>query len=135
MLTLWLPPFPFPLSLQGKFVDLATNLAGFKAVIKGEYDHLPENAFYMQGSIAEVVENAAALAARTDVTKKVTGAQKRDIDYLQDWAGYVKEYSAAKASAEAAGSAFDDASVVAKIRGSLGIAAIDAELDAAKLKA
>jgi ATP synthase F1 beta subunit len=38
---------------KGKFVDLATNLAGFKAVIAGEYDHLAENAFYMQGSIAE----------------------------------------------------------------------------------
>jgi ATP synthase F1 beta subunit len=34
---------------KGKFVDLANNIAGFKAVIKGEYDHLPENAFYMQG--------------------------------------------------------------------------------------
>jgi len=33
---------------KGKFVDLATNIAGFKAVISGEYDHLPENAFYMQ---------------------------------------------------------------------------------------
>ncbi len=44
---------------KGKFVDLANNLAGFKAVIAGEYDALPENAFYMQGSIAEVVENAA----------------------------------------------------------------------------
>ncbi len=48
-----MPPHPH---LQGKFVDLATNLAGFKAVIAGEYDSLPENAFYMQGSIAEVRE-------------------------------------------------------------------------------
>ena len=107
---------------KGKFVDLATNLAGFKAVIAGEYDHLAENAFYMQGSIAEVVENAAAMAARTDVTKKVTGAQKRDIDYLQDWAGYVKTYVDAKSAAEKSGSAFDDAAVIASIKGKLGSA-------------
>jgi ATP synthase F1 beta subunit len=113
---------------KGKFVDLATNLAGFKAVIQGEYDHLPENAFYMQGSIAEVVENAAAMAARTDVTKKVTGAQKRDIDYLQEWAGYVKTYATAKAEADSKGAAFDDAAVIASIKGSLGIPAIDAEM-------
>jgi F-type H+-transporting ATPase subunit beta len=43
----------------GKFVDLATNIAGFKAVINGEYDNLPENAFYMQGGISDVVENGA----------------------------------------------------------------------------
>jgi ATP synthase F1 beta subunit len=107
---------------KGKFVDLATNLAGFKAVIAGEYDHLAENAFYMQGSIAEVVENAAAMAARSDVTKKVTGAQKRDIDYLQDWAGYVKTYVEAKSAAEKSGAAFDDASVIASIKGKLGSA-------------
>ena len=105
---------------KGKFVDLATNLAGFKAVLQGEYDHLPENAFYMQGSIAEVVENAAAMAARTDVTKKVTGAQKRDIDYLQEWAGYVKTYASAKAEADAKGAAFDDAAVIASIKGAFG---------------
>jgi F0F1-type ATP synthase beta subunit len=74
-----LPPPSSP-TPQGKFVDLATNLAGFKAVIAGEYDHLPENAFYMQGSIAEVVENAAAMAARTDVSIKKKGTDKRDVD-------------------------------------------------------
>ena len=117
---------------KGKFVDLATNLAGFKAVLQGEYDHLPENAFYMQGSIAEVVENAAAMAARTDVTKKVVGGAKRDIDYLQDWAGYVKEYAEAKAAAEAKGAAFDDAATIAGLKVKLGIPAIDAKLAASK---
>jgi hypothetical protein len=124
------PPLP---RAQGKFVDLATNLAGFKAVIAGEYDHLAENAFYMQGSIAEVVENAAAMAARTDVTKKVAaGTVKRDVDYLAEYAGYVKEYEAARHAAEKAGASFNDATVMAKIKGSLGIAAIDAELNAAR---
>ncbi len=41
---------------KGKFVDLATCLSGFKSVIQGEYDHLPEGAFYMQ------VSSRAALA-------------------------------------------------------------------------
>jgi hypothetical protein len=71
------------------------------------------------------------MKASTDVTKKVVG-QKRDIDYLQDWAGYVKTYVSAKTDAEKAGSSFDDAAVIASIKGKLGIAAIDAELDAAK---
>lgn len=118
---------------KGKFVDLATNLAGFKAVIAGEYDHLPENAFYMQGGISDVVENAANMAAQTDVKAVKTGSAKRDIDYVNDWTGFVDTYAQAKAEAEAAGVAFDDSAVVEKIRASLGIAAIDKELDAARV--
>jgi hypothetical protein len=53
---------------KGKFVDLPTSIASFKSIIAGEHDALPENAFYMQGSIADVVENAAQLAARADTT-------------------------------------------------------------------
>jgi hypothetical protein len=117
---------------KGKFVDLATNLAGFKAVLQGEYDHLPENAFYMQGSIAEVVENAVQLANARDVTKKAVGGAKRDLDYLTEWAGYVKEYAEAKTAAEAKGAAFDDASIIASLKGKLGIPAIDAEFAARK---
>ena len=118
---------------KGEFVDLATNLAGFKSVIKGEYDHLPENAFYMQGSIASVLTNAADMASRTDVTKKVAaGAAKRDIDYLQDWAGYVKKYASAKAEAEAKGVSFDDAATIASLKAEIGIPAIDAAFDAAR---
>lgn len=43
---------------KGKFVDLASSIAGFKSVIKGEYDHLPENAFYMQGELNEYALHA-----------------------------------------------------------------------------
>lgn len=117
---------------KGKFVDLANCIAGFKSVIKGEYDHLPENAFYMQGGIADVVENANQMAARTDTSKKVTGVQKRDVDYLAEYAGYVQDYETARTAAEKAGSAFDDSAVLAKIKSSLGVAAVDAELDAKK---
>jgi len=113
---------------KGKFVDLANSISAFKSVIKGEYDHLPENAFYMQGGITDVVENANAMAARTDTTKKASaGTQKRDVDYLVEYAGFIKEYEAARAAAEKAGSAFDDAAVLSKIKGALGIPAIDAE--------
>jgi len=43
---------------EGKFVDLADTIQAFKSILGGEYDDLPENAFYMCGGIEEVVENA-----------------------------------------------------------------------------
>ena len=46
----------------GKLVDLETTIKGFDAICKGEYDHLPEAAFYMVGGIEEVVEKAEKLA-------------------------------------------------------------------------
>ncbi len=42
----------------GKYVSLKDTIAGFKAIVAGEYDHLPEQAFYMVGSIDEAVEKA-----------------------------------------------------------------------------
>ncbi len=45
----------------GKYVSLADSIAGFKAIVEGEYDHLPEQAFYMVGSIDEAVEKAKTL--------------------------------------------------------------------------
>ena len=42
----------------GKFVSLADNLRGFKGIVEGEYDHLPEQAFYMVGGIEEAVASA-----------------------------------------------------------------------------
>jgi len=47
----------------GKLVGLEDTIKGFKAIIAGEYDHLPEAAFYMVGGIEEVVEKAKKLAA------------------------------------------------------------------------
>ena len=46
----------------GKLVDLDSTIKGFDAICKGEYDHLPEAAFYMVGGIEEVVEKAEKLA-------------------------------------------------------------------------
>ena len=44
----------------GKYVPLADTLAGFKAILAGEYDHLPEQAFYMVGGIEEAIEKGNA---------------------------------------------------------------------------
>ncbi|WP_439100276.1 F0F1 ATP synthase subunit beta [Congregibacter sp.] len=45
----------------GKYVSLKDTIAGFNAILAGEYDHLPEQAFYMVGSIDEAVEKAKNL--------------------------------------------------------------------------
>ena len=45
----------------GKYVSLKDTIAGFRAIVDGEYDHLPEQAFYMVGSIDEAVEKAEKL--------------------------------------------------------------------------
>jgi F-type H+-transporting ATPase subunit beta len=45
----------------GKYVSLADTIAAFKGIVAGEYDHLPEQAFYMVGSIDEVVEKAKTI--------------------------------------------------------------------------
>ena len=47
----------------GKLVDLADTIKGFKGLCEGKYDHLPEAAFYMVGTIEEAVEKGKKLAA------------------------------------------------------------------------
>ena len=47
----------------GKFVDLADTIKGFRDLCEGKYDHLPEAAFYMVGTIEEAVEKGKKLAA------------------------------------------------------------------------
>ena len=47
----------------GIFVDVADTIKGFAAVAKGEYDHLPEAAFYMVGTIEDAVKKAQKMAA------------------------------------------------------------------------
>ena len=46
----------------GKLVDLESTIKGFDAICKGEYDHLPEAAFYMVGTIEEAIEKAEKMA-------------------------------------------------------------------------
>jgi F-type H+/Na+-transporting ATPase subunit beta len=46
----------------GKFVELADTIAGFKGLLEGKYDHLPEASFHMVGTIEEAVEKGKKLA-------------------------------------------------------------------------
>lgn len=48
--------------MSGKFVSLEQTISGFKAILEGKYDHLPELAFYMVGDISEVEEKAKLIA-------------------------------------------------------------------------
>ncbi|MGH8401762.1 MAG: F0F1 ATP synthase subunit beta, partial [Gammaproteobacteria bacterium] len=45
----------------GKYVSLKDTIRGFKGIVAGDYDSLPEQAFYMVGSIEEAVEKAKTL--------------------------------------------------------------------------
>ncbi|HEY1095902.1 MAG TPA: F0F1 ATP synthase subunit beta [Alphaproteobacteria bacterium] len=47
----------------GKFVPLEETIKGFQGIVSGEYDHLPESAFYMVGSIEEAIEKANKMAS------------------------------------------------------------------------
>jgi F-type H+-transporting ATPase subunit beta len=49
--------------MSGVFVDLEDTIKGFKGLVEGEYDDLPEAAFYMVGKIEDAVEKAKAMAA------------------------------------------------------------------------
>lgn len=46
----------------GKFVHLADTINGFRGIVDGEYDHIPEQAFYMVGAIEEVIAKAEKIA-------------------------------------------------------------------------
>ena len=48
--------------MSGVFVNLEDNIKAFKAIVAGEYDHLPEAAFYMVGTIEDAVEKAKRMA-------------------------------------------------------------------------
>ena len=47
----------------GKYVKLPDTIRGFKEIVEGKYDGLPEQAFYLQGTIEDVIESAKKLAA------------------------------------------------------------------------
>ncbi|MFP4360111.1 MAG: F0F1 ATP synthase subunit beta [Alphaproteobacteria bacterium] len=49
----------------GKLVTVEDTIKGFKGIVQGDYDHLPEGAFYMVGNIDEAVEKAKKMAAET----------------------------------------------------------------------
>ena len=45
----------------GKYVSLKETIRGFQGILNGDYDHLPEQAFYMVGTIDEAIEKAKKL--------------------------------------------------------------------------
>ena len=49
---------------KGKYVSLKETIRGFRMIVEGECDHLPEQAFYMVGGIDEVIEKAKAMSAK-----------------------------------------------------------------------
>ena len=50
--------------MPGKYVPLKDTIKGFQGIVDGEYDHLPEQAFYMVGKIEEAVEKAESMKAK-----------------------------------------------------------------------
>jgi len=50
--------------MPGKYVKLEDTIRSFKEILSGKYDHLPENAFYMVGTIEEVIEKAKEMGAK-----------------------------------------------------------------------
>ena len=53
----------------GKYVSLKDTIAAFRGIVDGEYDHMPEQAFYMQGTIEEAVENFKKSEKKSDDKK------------------------------------------------------------------
>jgi F-type H+-transporting ATPase subunit beta len=53
--------------MKGKFVSLDDTIKGFKAIVNGECDDIPENAFYMVGSIEEVYAKAKTSSKKENV--------------------------------------------------------------------
>ena len=47
----------------GKYVELADTIKGFQGILNGAYDHMPEKAFYMVGSMDEAISKAEGMKA------------------------------------------------------------------------
>jgi F-type H+-transporting ATPase subunit beta len=55
--------------IQGRYVELADTIKGFKGIVEGKYDDLPEQAFFMVGTIEEAEEKAEKMASQTRTGK------------------------------------------------------------------
>jgi F-type H+-transporting ATPase subunit beta len=60
----------------GKYVSVKDTVRGFKEILEGKYDHLPEQAFYMTGAIEEVVEQAERLGAAGETAEETEKAKE-----------------------------------------------------------
>ena len=74
--------------MQGKLVDLQDTIKGFKAIADGQYDDLPESAFYMIGPVEEAIAKAKELlkssASSSDKDKKETKSADEADDATAD---------------------------------------------------
>ncbi|HLQ86629.1 MAG TPA: F0F1 ATP synthase subunit beta, partial [Salinisphaeraceae bacterium] len=50
----------------GKYVSLKDTIRGFRGIVDGEYDHLPEQAFYMVGTIEEAIEKGKGMSGEQE---------------------------------------------------------------------
>jgi hypothetical protein len=83
--------------MEGKFVDLQDTIDGFRDVVAGKYDHLPEQAFYMVGGIEEVVASAEKIAADVARMKAIEAEKKGEkVEGSAAAAGGKKEVTAAE---------------------------------------
>ena len=55
--------------IPGRYVELADTIKGFKGIVEGAYDHLPEQAFFMVGTIEEAEEKAKKMNANVRFKK------------------------------------------------------------------
>jgi len=101
--------------MQGKLVPLKETIQGFKEILDGKYDHLPEPAFYMVGDIREVEAKASAMGVeaassgggdKKDTKQAATGPKKLDLKDVVEGSRKVagrllkKELAAAKSPEE-----------------------------------
>jgi hypothetical protein len=67
--------------MKGVFVPLADTIKGFREIVSGKYDHLPEPSFYMVGNIKDVIAKAERLVAEVAAAK---GGDKKSSDKDKD---------------------------------------------------
>ena len=84
--------------MSGKFVPLKDTIAGFKHILEGKYDHLPEPAFYMVGAIEDVETKARQLAAQDGKQEKKDEGKVEKVEKKQ--LGMQDVINAAKKSAK-----------------------------------
>jgi hypothetical protein len=68
----------------GKLVDARRHHQGLQGPVEGKYDHLPEAAFYMVGTIEEAVEKAQAARGGSGVTEAIKAAEKSAAEAKDD---------------------------------------------------
>jgi F-type H+-transporting ATPase subunit beta len=107
--------------MEGKLLSLADTISGFKAILNGEYDHLPEPAFYMVGDIKEVEEKASKMAGssgegedKSSDGKKGGDAKKSDVSSLDDVLRVSKSLAAKVEEKELAADGADASAIKAK---------------------